>query len=104
MADRVALEELTIGDFSGRIGDSFRIAYPNHEESLTLVEAARSHAVPPPGARTPFSLFFLGESRTHWLKQGIHPLQHPDLPGLEIFLTCIGPDPDGRFRYEADFT
>jgi len=98
------LDRLTVDDFTARIGEGFAVVYPGHEETLTLVEVVPSRAEPQAGWRKPFSLFFLGESRTQRLNQGIHPLQHPDLPGLEIFLSCIGPDGDGRFRYEADFT
>lgn len=98
------LERLTISDFAGRIGEGFRVCYPYHTETLTLVEVMAGPGSPPAGCRNPFSLFFVGESRTAWLVQRIHPLEHPDFPGLELFLTCLGPDEGGRYRYEADFT
>lgn len=97
------LDKLTLADFADRVGEGFRLSYPEHVETLTLTEATAGRAIPPSGMRQSFSLVFLGESVTKVLGQGVHLLDHPAFGRLELFLTCIGPVDDGRFQYEAVF-
>ena len=96
------LTDLTLGDFSGRIGDAFRVELPAGSIDLALAEvtdlARRDHAGP---RRAPFSLVFRGPN---WplLSQRIWAVEHEVLGRLEIFLVPIGPDALGM-RYEAVF-
>lgn len=56
--------------------------------------------------RTPFSLLFRGPSDAA-IGQGIYRLEHDALGAGELFLVCVGPDPDddeSRMLYEAVFT
>jgi len=99
---RRMLESLAVGDFSGRIGEGFRVPLVDGSIVLTLAEvtdlARKDHAGP---RRAPFSLVFRGPL-SPVLPQRIWPLEHAALGRLEIFLVPIGPDPEGM-RYEAVF-
>ena len=96
------LASLTFGDFSGRVGETFRLEGPPGVLALTLVEATDLARRENPGPRrSPFSLVFLGPP-TPLLPQGIRALEHASHGRLEIFLVPIGPDPAG-LRYEAVF-
>ena len=99
---RRMLEELKFGDFFERVGEGFRVPFPDGSVALTLVEvtnlARADHAGP---RRAPFSLIFRGPA-SPTLPQRIWPLEHPSLGRLEIFLVPIGPDASGM-RYEAVF-
>ena len=96
------LMDLTLGDFSGRIGEAFRVALEAGSIDLTLAEvtdlARRNDAGP---RRTPFSLVFRGPNGP-LLSQRIWAVEHEVLGRLEIFLVPIGPDAQGM-RYEAVF-
>jgi hypothetical protein len=87
---RRMLESLTIGDFSERVGEEFRIIGRDAPVVLTLVEATDLSRPEAPGPRrSPFS-------------QRTYALEHASLGRLEIFLVPIGPDASGM-RYEAVF-
>lgn len=96
------LENLTIRDFSRRIGEEFRVAGSGASVVLALVEATDLSR---PGARgprrSPFSLVFRGPAQPV-LPQRTYPLENAALGPLEIFLVPIGPDASGM-RYEAVF-
>ncbi len=96
------LAEMTLGDFSARIGEAFRIALPDGPIELTLVEAEgigrKDHAGP---RRAPFSLVFRGPMKPA-LVQRTWPLEHVAFGVLDVFLVPIGPDASGM-RYEAVF-
>ncbi len=99
---RRMLESLTFGDFSGRIGEEFRVVGRDAPVALALVEATDLSRPGAPGPRrAPFSLIFRGPSAP-LLPQRIWPLEHAALGRLEIFLVPIGPDASGM-RYEAVF-
>lgn len=99
---RRMLEALTFGDFSGRVGEEFRLEGPSGAVPLTLVEvvnlAGRENAGP---RRSPFSLIFRGPAAP-LVPQRTWPITHETLGRLEIFLVPIGPDASGM-RYEAIF-
>ena len=96
------LEELKIGDFLERVGESFRVTSDEAAIVLILVEATDlSRPDAPRPHRSPFSLIFRGPS-TPSLRQRIWPLEHAALGRLDIFLVPIGSDASGM-RYEAVF-
>ena len=99
---RRMLEGLAFGDFSGRVGEEFRLEGPSNVVPLTLVEATDLSRRENPGPRrSPFSLIFRGP-HSPVFPQRIWPLTHESLGRLEIFLVPIGPDASGM-RYEAVF-
>jgi hypothetical protein len=99
---RRMLESLTLGDFSGRVGEEFRLDGPSGAVPLTLVEVVDLARRENPGPRrSPFSLVFRGPAAPA-LPQRTWPLAHETLGRLEIFLVPIGPDASGM-RYEAVF-
>lgn len=97
------LDQLTVTDFLPLINQGFLVAYPDHTETLTLVEAKPSSCTPPPNFRHGFALLFEGESTSIYLNQGIHPLTHATMGRLDLFLVPLGPTARGNFRYEAAF-
>jgi len=100
---RRMLENLTFGDFSGRVGEEFRLEGPSGAVSLKLVEVVDLARRDNPGPRRPpFSLIFRGPQASV-LPQRIWPLTHETLGRLEIFIVPIGPDASGM-QYEAVFT
>jgi hypothetical protein len=100
------IEWLTHDDFAGRIGEQFEMRVPDGPPvALELIEATQGSA---PGGRGPqgqerrqFSLVFRGPA-TPVMPQGIYPLGHAELEGLELFLVPIGSDAEGM-QYEAAF-
>ena len=98
------LDKVTVSDFEGHVEDAFPVSLANGEVvELRLIEAKAVGEAIDPGGRVPFSLIFLGPDRP-MLDQRIHPIGHPALGPLEIFLVPIGP-PKGRpgLRYQAIF-
>ena len=97
------LDKLTVADFKGRMGETFRAAAPGSTVDLVLAEvtdlAGRFEGDGP--RRTPFSLIFRGPVQP-FLPQQIYPLDNDVLGRLEIFLVPLGPDAQGM-RYEAVF-
>jgi len=93
--------------FAVHIGDAFAVAAGERTVALQLVEVKKFGSAAGAG-RQPFSLLFLGPAAPV-LPQRIHPLRHPELGALEIFLVPIGgavgpADPEARgMRYEAIF-
>lgn len=95
------LEKLTLADFSPLLDQTF--ALTDTGLTLRLAEAA---ALRNSGrGREPFSLIFHGPAHAP-LEQKIHPMEHPALARLELFLVPIGyiDTPEGRsLRYQAVF-
>lgn len=99
---RRMLESLKISDFSGRVGEEFRLEGPAGAVPLRLVEVVDLGWRENPGPRrSPFSLVFSGPQAPVF-PQRIWPLEHAALGRLEIFIVPIGPDGSGM-RYEAVF-
>jgi hypothetical protein len=98
---RRMLENMTFGDFSGRVGEEFLLEGPSGAVSLTLAEAVDLARDQPGPRRSPFSLIFRGPASPIF-PQRIWALEHAALGRLEIFLVPIGPDAAGM-RYEAVF-
>lgn len=96
-----AVSPLTVETFRHRVGEGFVAG--DGGPALELVEVtdhADRGAVP--GGRRPFALLFRGPSEAP-LGQGVHPLRHPELGELPLFLVPVGAGPDG-VRYEAVFS
>jgi hypothetical protein len=95
------LQSLTFGDFSGRVGEEFRVGEAG-VAGLTLIEATDLSRRGSPGPRrSPFSLVFRGPMKPV-LPQRTYALEHASLGRLEIFIVAIGLDAEGM-RYEAVF-
>lgn len=94
------LENFTVGTFSGRIGETFRIrSGASRALDLSLVSATALGESSERGR--PFSILFRGPE-DYVLPQGIYRLEHAQIGAFEIFLVPIGPDEAGM-RYEAVF-
>ncbi|HEY3350730.1 MAG TPA: hypothetical protein VGM13_13220 [Thermoanaerobaculia bacterium] len=94
--------DLTFSDFSGRVGEGFRVSVADEAIVLTLADVTSLARANHPGPRrAPFSLIFRGPFRPQ-LVQRIWPLEHAALGTLDIFLVPIGPDAEGM-QYEAVF-
>jgi hypothetical protein len=95
---------LTASHFERHLGSSFRLcADPAVDvELLEVGEVGVGSGAPPPTARAPFSIVFLGP-REPILQQRIYRLEHDELGTLDLFLVPIGRD-DAGVRYEAVFT
>ena len=97
------LDELTIDDFSGRVGETFTAtAAEGATLSLTLRSADALYAPPGDQGRTPFSLEFTGDAQEPVPQQTVE-VEHADLGGFPLFVVPLGPSPEGM-RYEAVFT
>lgn len=97
------LEDLTIDDFSGRVGETFR-ATAEGGRTLAL-ELASVDALPRPigdKGREPFSLEFLDDDADHVPQQTL-AVEHDGLGAFDLFVVPLGPS-DQRMRYEAVFT
>ncbi len=102
------LDRLTVSDFIEHLNANFPVDPGSAEgieleliEAQTIGEGRRSDS---PGTRQePFSLIFRGP-RDRLLPQGMHPVEHPTLGTLTIFLVPIMPegDPTG-LHYQAIF-
>jgi hypothetical protein len=94
------LAHLTAADFESRLENIFVVATLTGEIALKLVEVCRLDAEVRSGGA--FSLRFVGPPGPY-LAQQIHPLVHPSLGTLAIFLVPLGPL-DGGNSYEAVFS
>jgi len=94
---------LTPATFEPLVGSEFSIEDERGEGVvLALTEVAR-HLPRSHGDRTePFSLYFLGPPGEP-LPQAIYAMGEATLGRVDIFIVAIGPDGDGRQRYEAVF-
>jgi hypothetical protein len=98
------LETLTIDDFSGRVGETFR-AKAEGDRTLTLTLDSVDALPRPLGdkGRQPFSLEFHDEAEEHVPQQTV-AVSHDDLGSFELFVVPLGPGDGGLMRYEAIFT
>lgn len=90
--------QITVGDFSGRVGKAFDVQVAGHQLSLTLRACQEL-----PGAKRvggAFRLEFLGPTNPQ-LGQGVFPFQI-GTDQFSIFIVPVGPDPKGMI-YEAVF-
>jgi hypothetical protein len=97
----IDLATVTAADFAALEVREFTRVVADGEPpvSLTLTEVRPGR--PREGGREPFSLTFTGPVDIT-LQQGIHPLRHPEVGDLELFLTPVGQAGQDR-AYEAVF-
>lgn len=95
------VEKLRLEDFSGRVGESFRLVLPDGGKvDIELIEATDLGGKP--FTRPPFSIVFrLPEE--HARQQQIQRIEHDELGVMELFLVPIGPGKEGM-QCEAVFT
>lgn len=98
------LDKLTIEDFSGRVGETFR-ATAKEGRTLTLTLDSVDALPRPIGdqGREPFSLEFHDAAEDHVPQQTV-AVEHDELGGFDLFVVPIGPGAGGLMRYEAIFT
>ncbi len=98
-----AFPELSLALFEPLLGQTFQISDGDNTLAATLIEATTLREAQGAGRLSrQFSLIWRGPAQVR-LEQRIYTVTHPDLPVLELFLVCIGPDAHGM-RYEAVFT
>ena len=97
-----SLEDLTIGHFRDRVGETFGATA--EERALTLTLRSVDALPKPPGddGREPFSLEFTDPDPEHVAQQTVN-VDHADLGEFDLFIVPLGPSADGM-RYEAVFT
>lgn len=98
------LGNLTAEHFLPLVEQEFTVSYPDYQGTLILYKVEHGKKSPSPGRfRNPFSIFFNGTDPNTVLHQQNHPVTHPTLGTLELFLVPLGRNPDGTFYYQAVF-
>ncbi|UGY18288.1 DUF6916 family protein [Bradyrhizobium septentrionale] len=100
MTSTVDLATLRIDDFTPHQDAEFEMQAADHVLALKLAKVESAGNSGRPGGA--FSLLFAGPKGA-WLPQAIHPVRHPTLGVMEIFLVPVGPLADGN-GYQAVFT
>lgn len=103
----VDLADVTVETFAPHVGSRFTVRVDGadgagQELALELIEASQWPAPPGDLGRPPFALLFVGPAEPA-LPQSIHPLAHPELGPLELFLVPVGRRAAG-IEYESIFT
>lgn len=96
MADRL----LQLEDFSGRVGETFRVVDGEETIEIELIEAVAS--VGKAFSRPPFSVVFRLPEEIAMQQRTFH-IEHDDLGAMDLFLVPIGPGKTG-IQCEAVFT
>ncbi|MEL7059701.1 MAG: hypothetical protein AAGN46_06705 [Acidobacteriota bacterium] len=87
------------------LNDRFRLrgALEGEDLDLDLVAVETVDLPSPRPDGPPFTLLFRGPMGAA-IEQQIYTLEHATLGAFDLFLVCVGPDPDdGQMRYEAIF-
>jgi hypothetical protein len=96
--------ELAADDFRARLNEVFRIHAGDQVVEAELVEVAGLSGYSARPDRSPFSLVFRGPQGVA-LEQAICRFTNDKMGELDMFLVCVGPDPEDRqMRYEVIFT
>lgn len=97
----MTIDKLELKDFSGRLGETFRLTLPDGETfDVELIEASGTSA--PPLKRQPFSLVFRLPEEIEPI-QAIYRVEHEELGAMDLFLVPLGPGKEGM-QWEAVFT
>ena len=100
------IADLAITDFTPHLGTVFEVSWRGRTVPVTLAlaEALPPSGLPPGTCRAaPFQLQF--EEPEWTLPQHIHPISHPGIGALSIFMVPIGPNREQTgFRYQSVFT
>lgn len=99
------LDKLTVADFSQYVDQKFSVHTDvNGPVELVLSEAIEMGAAPQDTQyRRAFSVVFVGPAQPI-LPQRIYRVEHEDMGALDLFLVPLGPNREGRMRYETVFT
>jgi hypothetical protein len=97
----IDLATVTAADFAALEVREFTRVVAAGEPPVSLTRTEVRPGRPRDGARDPFSLTFTGPADITLL-QGIHPLRHPELGEVELFLTPVGQAAQD-LAYEAVF-
>lgn len=98
------MAELTAAAFRPRLNDSFRLHVGDDVIETELVDVRGLKGDSSREDRTPFSLLFRGPEDAP-LEQAIYRFENDAMGEMDLFLVCVGPDPDDRMmRYEVIFT
>lgn len=100
--------DLNADAFRARVNETFRLSAPGIEDSETveieLVDVRGLKGDTPREDRSPFSLLFRGPEGLA-LEQAIYRFENDEMGAMDLFLVCVGPDPDDKqMRYEVIFT
>ncbi len=97
-------DRLTTASFSPHINQKFSVRIKGNDPlELELIEVTEMGAAPEnPQFRQAFSVVFVGPAQP-MLGQRIYRVEHEEMGALDLFLVPLGPDRDGRMRYETVF-
>jgi hypothetical protein len=96
------LEDITIDDFSGRVGQAFQATAAERGLTLTLASVDPLPRAEEHEGREPFSLEFT-DPDPHHVPQQTLAVQHEELGSFDLFVVPLGPSEQGM-RYEAIFS
>ncbi len=100
---QMELDKISAADFQPLINQQFIFEISEEvslEAELVEVLVLNNYS---PLERTPFSITFRTQQKKEYYQQGIFKIGHPELKGLEIFLSPKGFDGVGM-KYEAVFS
>lgn len=92
------LSSVTVEAMTSLVGETFTVPHFDLELELVDVDDMSGDT----GNGRPFSMLFEGPT-DRILEQASWPLQIQD-DVIELFLVALGPQPSGRFGYEAIFS
>lgn len=91
----VPLAQITIDDFRPLLGEAFTLHAAGHGAAAMRLVEVRSLGRHSPAGRESFSLLWHAPAALRQLPQGIHPVEHPALGCLELFVVPVGLDAAG---------
>ena len=100
--------DLNADVFRARLNETFRLSEPGIEDGevveVDLVDVSGLKGDSSREDRSPFSLLFRGPEALA-LEQAIYRFENDEMGEMDLFVVCVGPDPDDRqMRYEVIFT
>lgn len=95
------IENLQLEDFTGRIGEKFRLETAGGDAvEVELIDASGMGGTE--GKRPPFSVVFRIPEEVP-PRQAIYRLAHDEMETMDLFLVPVGPAEEG-IKWEAVFT
>lgn len=100
MSEAPSLQTITVDAFASLVGQSLDVRMDELAACLEVIEAVR---LPTPTVRPAPPFRVILASRERWIgRQGVYTIAHPTLGPLALFMTVLGPAPEG-VRYEIIF-
>lgn len=100
MTETIPFTDITIEHFAPLVGQSLEVSIDGTTATLEVVAVAPL-PTPSPRVHPPFRVTLA--SRAKWVgPQGVYAIAHPTLGTLGLFMTVLGPAPEG-IRYEIIF-